>query len=38
MKCNFSNRDLNMLAESEGSQHLDFQEHSKGKLLPNYFY
>lgn len=24
--------DLNMLAESEGSDHLDFQEHSKGKL------
>jgi len=24
--------DLNMLAESDGSSHLDFQEHSKGKL------
>ncbi|KAM9846146.1 protein piccolo [Aulostomus maculatus] len=26
--------DLNMLAESEGSQHLDFQEHSKGDRPP----
>ncbi|XP_029969147.1 protein piccolo isoform X2 [Salarias fasciatus] len=26
--------DLNMLAESEGSQHLDFQEHSKGERPP----
>ncbi len=28
--------DLNMLAESEGTDHLDFQEHSKGEL--QYFY
>uniref|UniRef100_A0A3P9HVU9 Protein piccolo n=1 Tax=Oryzias latipes TaxID=8090 RepID=A0A3P9HVU9_ORYLA len=26
--------DLNMLTESEGSQHLDFQEHSKGERPP----
>ncbi|KAM4614790.1 protein piccolo [Polymixia lowei] len=26
--------DLNMLADSEGSQHLDFQEHSKGERPP----
>ncbi|XP_024141259.1 protein piccolo isoform X3 [Oryzias melastigma] len=26
--------DLNMLAECEGSQHLDFQEHSKGERPP----
>ncbi|XP_070709916.1 protein piccolo [Pempheris klunzingeri] len=26
--------DLNMLAESEGSEHLDFQEHSKGDRPP----
>ncbi|KAM9328055.1 protein piccolo [Pholidichthys leucotaenia] len=26
--------DLNMLSESEGSQHLDFQEHSKGDRPP----
>lgn len=28
--------DLNMLSDSDGSDHLDFQEHSKGELL--YFY
>lgn len=31
-KCSVSFSDLNMLAEAEGSDHLDFQEHSKGKL------
>lgn len=29
----FSRRDLNMLAESEGSHHLDIQEPGKGRNL-----
>lgn len=30
--------DLNMLAESEGSQHLNFQEHSKSEFQRFYNY